>query len=279
MSVSPFKDLEAHLEAAAADGGVVSLWWADLDGERFARNASTPHYAASTMKLPLALAAMRKAVRGELDLSMPVPVHNRFTSVADGSTFSVDPAEDEDPGTWAALDHGTRTVLQLADHAIAHSGNLATNLLLELVGLDEVAKVLDNAGCSSETVVRRGIEDAKAREAGITNTVTAADLGLIMSGVGRRDTALGGPMVCAPVEAMLARQRHRNQIPAGLPAGVPLANKTGEIPGVSHDVCLVRPLDRAPFVLSICTTTELKEEPAAALVASLAKDVWKIFAG
>ena len=279
MSVSPFKNLEAHLEEAARSGGVVSLWWGDLDGVRFARSADQPHYAASTMKLPLAIAAMRKAVRGELDLSMPVPIHNRFTSVADGSTFSVDPAEDDDPGTWAALDHGTRTVLQLADHAIAHSGNLATNLLLELVGLDEVAKVLDNAGCSPQTVVRRGIEDVAAREAGITNTVTAADLGLIMSGVGRRDTALGGPMVCAPVEAMLARQRHRNQIPAGLPSGLPIANKSGWIPGVSHDVCLVRPVDRAPFVLAICTTTDLREDPAAALVASLARDVWRIFAG
>lgn len=279
MSVSPFKTLENHLEAAAADGGVISLWWGDLEGARFARGADVPHYAASTMKLPLAIAAMRKAVRGELDLSKPVKVHNSFTSVADGSTFSVDPAEDDDPGTWAALDHGTRTILQLADHAIAHSGNLATNLLLELVGFEEVARVLDGAGCSPHTVVRRGMEDLAARDAGIINTVTAADLGLLMSAVGRRDTAVGGPMVCAPVEAMLARQRHRNQIPAGLPAGLPIANKSGWIPGVSHDVCLVRPLDRAPFVLAICTTTELHEEPAAALVASLARDVWRIFAG
>jgi beta-lactamase class A len=279
MSVSPFKNLEVHLEDANRGGAAVSLWWGDLDGVRFARGADTPHYAASTVKLPLAIAAMRKAVRGELDLSMPVRVHNIFSSVADGSSFSVDPAEDDDPGTWAALDHGTRTVLQLADHAIAHSGNLATNLLLELVGLDEVAKVLDNAGCSAQTVVRRGIEDVPAKEAGLTNTVTAADLGLLMSGVGRRDTALGGPMVCAPVEAMLARQRHRNQIPAGLPAGLPIANKSGWMSGVSHDVCLVRPLDRAPFVLAICTTTDLHEDAAAAVVASLARDVWKIFAG
>jgi beta-lactamase class A len=41
-------------------------------------------------------------------------------------------------------------------------------------------------------------------------------------------------------------------------------------------VCLVRPNDRAPFVLSICTTTDLSETGAAALVASLSKAVWRI---
>ena len=277
MPRSPFQDLEDRITAASADGGTVSLWWGDLVGVRFARNADVPHYAASLMKLPLAIAAMRKAERGALDMSMPVPVHNSFTSVADGSTFSLDPEDDQDPGTWAALDHGTRTVLQLADHAIAHSGNLATNLLLEVVGLEEVAKVVEAAGCSADTVIARGIEDVKAREAGITNTITAADAGLLMAAVGRRDTALGGSLVCAPVEAMLERQRHRNQIPAGLPGGIPIANKTGWVTGRSHDVCIVRPVDRAPFVLSICTTTDLGEDAAARLVADLAREVWRIY--
>ncbi|WP_034722479.1 serine hydrolase [Intrasporangium chromatireducens] len=277
MAISPFRNLEEDLEAAS-EHGTVSLWWGDLIGARFARNADVPHYAASTMKLPLVIAVLRKAARGEIVLAAPVEVHNSFTSVADGSTFSVDPAEDDDPGTWSAAEHGTtRSVLQLCDHAITHSGNLAANILLEMVGLDEIAHVLHAAGCSDQTVIRRGIEDARAREAGITNTVTAADLGRLMASLARHDTALGGALVCAPVEAMLSRSRHRNQIPAGLPSGVTTANKTGWVDGVSHDVCLVRPLDQAPFVLSICTTTHLSETAAAGLVASLAKDVWRIF--
>ena len=40
---------------------------------------------------------------------------------------------------------------------------------------------------------------------------------------------------------MLAGQEHRNQVPAGLPAGTYVAHKTGWVPGVAHDVALVRP--------------------------------------
>jgi beta-lactamase class A len=279
VAISPFRHLEEHLEAAGKHG-TVSLWWGDLVGARFSRNADVPHYAASTMKLPLVIAVLRKAARGEIVLAASVEVHNSFRSAADGSPYSIDPAEDQDPGTWSAIEHGTtRSVLQLCDHAITHSGNLAANILLEMVGLDEIAHVLHAAGCSTQTVVRRGIEDTKAREAGITNTVTAADLGRLMVSLARHDTALGGALVCAPVEAMLSRSQIRNQIPAGLPPDVSTANKTGWVDGVSHDVCLIRPVDREPVVLSICTTTDLSERAAAALVASLAKDVWRVFTG
>ncbi len=53
----------------------------------------------------------------------------------------MDVDDDQDPETWAALG-GTRTLRQLAEHAITHSGNLATNLLLDVVGREEVAHVL-----------------------------------------------------------------------------------------------------------------------------------------
>ncbi len=134
--------------------------------------------------------------------------------------------------------------------------------------------MLQLTGCSPTTVVGRGIEDSAARAAGITNTVTAADLGLVMAAVARREPALGGRAVCEPVEQMLSRQQHLDQIPAGLPSGTPTASKSGWIPGVSHDVALVRPPGEEPFVLAICTTIDLGEHEGAAFVASVAGDVW-----
>ncbi len=285
---SPFSDLDSRLDRAVAAPtpsstdsaeppapAVVSVWLGDLDGHpRYEHDALAPHYAASTMKLPLVIAAFRRVVRGELDLDAPVAVTGTFASVSDGSPFDLDESEDQDPDTWAAVG-GTRTLLQLAEQAITHSSNIATNLLVDVVGLEEVAEVLRIVGCSPATVVGRGIEDAAARAAGITNTVTAADLGLLMAAVGRREPALGGDAVLAPVEEMLARQVHVDQVPAGLPPGTPTASKSGWIPGVSHDVALVRPQGEDPFVLAVCTTIDLDETDAALFVAGIARDVWR----
>lgn len=273
---APFAALSERLEAVRLDdpSASVSVWLADLEGRpRFCHRADDPHYAASTMKLPLVIAAQRLAVRGLLDLDAPMRVHNVFASAHDGAPFSMDVDDDQDPVTWAAVG-STRTGRELAEHAVTHSGNLATNLLLDLVGRAEVARVLRRVGCSSTTVVGRGIEDAAARAAGITNTVTAADLGLLMAAVARCEPALGGSAVCTPVEAMLSRQQHLDQIPAGLPEGTPTASKSGWVPGVAHDVAIVRPPHREPFVLAICTTIDLGDEEGAAFVAGVAADVW-----
>lgn len=280
--LSPFSDLDSRLALAttrhsspASEPAVLSVWLGDLDGRpRYEHDALAPHYAASTMKLPLVIAAFRRVVRGELDLDTPVRVSGTFASVYDGSPFDLDESDDQDPGTWAALGD-TRTLAELAEQAITHSSNIATNLLLDVVGLGEVAEVLRIAGCSPAMVVGRGIEDAAARAAGITNTVTAADLGLVMAAVGRREPTLGGDEVLAPVEAMLARQVHLDQVPAGLPPGTPTASKSGWIPGVSHDVALVRPPGEEPFVLAVCTTVDLDETAAAAFVADIARDLWR----
>lgn len=280
--LSPFSDLDSRLALATtrhasppSQPAVLSVWLGDLDGRpRYEHDALAPHYAASTMKLPLVIAAYRRVVRGELDLDTPVRVSGTFPSVHDGSPFDLDESDDQDPVTWAALGE-TRTLAELAEQAITRSSNIATNLLLDVVGLGEVADVLRIVGCSPAMIVGRGIEDAAARTAGITNTVTAADLGLVMAAVGRREPTLGGDQVLAPVEAMLARQVHVDQVPAGLPPGTPTASKSGWIPGVSHDVALVRPPGEEPFVLAVCTTVDLDETAAAAFVADIARDVWR----
>ena len=248
---------------AVRDGGpVVSVWLGDLDGRVIVeRDADVPHYAASTMKLPLLVAALRRHESGELDLDHPVPVHNRFASAADGSAFSLDRADDQDDETWAALGE-QRTLRTLAEHMTVKSGNLATNLVLEHDGAGAVAEVLSDAGASPTTVLTRGIEDAVAREAGLDNLVTAEDLGRVLC------------RVRPSVEEVLARQEHRDGIPAGLPEGTYVANKTGWVDGVTHDVALVRPDGRPAYVLVVLTTVDVSEDDAHRCIAGISRAVW-----
>jgi beta-lactamase class A len=258
---------------ALAGHHVVSVWLADLEGGvHLSRAVDVQHYAASTMKLPLLVAAHRLHARGDLDLDHETEVHNRFASAADGSAYSLEQADDQDDDTWASLGE-TRSLRFLAEHATVRSGNLATNLLLERVGTGAVADVLVDAGCSPDTVLPRGIGDAVARETDLDNLVTAADLGLVLRGVADRTLAVPG--TCADVEAVLARQEHRDGIPRGLPAGTYVANKTGWVDGVSHDVALVRPAERPPYVLVVLTTADLGEQAAADLIAGVSRTVWE----
>ena len=254
-------------------GGRVSVWGARLDGDpvvAYAEHAT--HYAASTMKLPLLAAAYRRHERGEIDLDAQVPVHNRFASAGDGSPFSLDPDGDQDDETWRSLG-GRETLRELARRAVVRSGNLAANLLLEHVGAGEVAAVLSDSGCSAETVLPRGIEDATARESGLDNLVTAHDLGRVMLAIA--SGRLAGPQTSAAVEEVVAGQEHRDAIPAGLPAGAYVANKTGWVTGVVHDVALVRPAESPAYVLAVCTTADVPGAEGDALVAEVSRTVWR----
>lgn len=238
----------------------------------YTHDAERVHYAASTMKLPLLVAAYRQHERGELDLDAEVPVHNEHRSAYDGSLFSLDQSDDQDDETWSRI--GTTVSLRtLARHATVKSGNLATDLLLEHVGTDEVAAVLRDAGCSPATVLPRGIEDTAARRAGMDNLVTATDLARVIGAVATR--RLAAPDTCAQVEAVLAGQEHRNQVPAGLPEGTYVAHKTGWVPGVAHDVALVRPDGRPAYVLAVCTTADEDEDTLYARNASVSAAVWE----
>ncbi|HVX54447.1 serine hydrolase [Nocardioides sp.] len=249
---------------------MISYWFGGVDGAAVAvREAAVPHYAASLMKVPVAVAAYRLADRGLLDLDTAVPVHAEFASVA-GGRFAMDPDNDQDPQTWAALG-GELPLRELARRSLTHSGNLAANLVLERTGLAAVADVFAAAGCSSATTVTRGIEDIAAQAAGRDNRITAYDAARLLAGIATR--GLASAPACAELEAVLAAQTWRAGIPRGLPAGVAVANKTGWVEGVRHDIALVREPQRPPVVMAILTTG-LDDDAAEQRIAALAGRLW-----
>ena len=251
----------------------VSVWLGQPGRDAtYTHRADRVHYAASTMKLPLLVAAYRRHERGELDLDAEVPVHNEHRSAYDGTPFSLDQDDDQDDEIWARI--GTTASLRdLARHATVKSGNLATDLLLEHVGTDEVAAVLRDAGCSPDTTLPRGIADTAARQAGLDNLVTAADLARVLGAVAAR--WLASPRTCEEIERVLAGQEHREQVPAGLPQGTYVASKTGWVDGVAHDVALVRPEHHPAYVIALCTTSDADEETLYGLNAAVSAAVWE----
>lgn len=192
-------------------------------------------HAASTMKTPVMLEVFRQAKEGKFKLSDSLLVKNQFKSIADGSSFSLDISRDGGEQLYEQI--GTyRNIEDLVVDMIIYSSNLATNIIIELVGAENVNATLRELGAQNIKVLR-GVEDMKAYDAGLNNSTTAYDLMLVLEAIGTGkavDTVSGKKMV-----DILLKQKDRSMIPALLPDHIRVANKTGMITGVHHDSAIV----------------------------------------
>jgi len=115
------------------------------------------YHGASTIKVAILLAVYGEIARGRLAPQSRLHVRNRFLSAYDGSPFRVLADRDADSEVHAAIGK-TMRVNELALHMIATSSNLATNLLLDLIGLHTVQQAIDHFGLTG-LHIRRDVED------------------------------------------------------------------------------------------------------------------------
>lgn len=176
-------------------------------------NPDVAHDAASTIKVAV-LAAL---YRSELHLDTPVPVLDSFASAVPGTMFRNSVEMDSDPQPWRQMG-GQATLRWLANRMITRSSNLATNLCLHHVGLAAVAHVWRLAGATKSST-NRLIEDYAAKNIGIVNVVTAADLARLFLWLGSDELDL------------LALNKHRVDLVAGLPTVLGSPLRTVGFPG------------------------------------------------
>lgn len=275
MDLSSLQDsLSAKI---AASGAEVGLYYRSLapGGDSVTLGADTRMHAASTMKVPVMMQLFLDAQDGTRPLDSEVEITTTFHSIVDGSTFELPMDSDSDTTFYGRVGERT-TVRDLIEHMITWSSNLSTNILIEKADPTRVTALLRELGADSMQVLR-GVEDLKAYEAGMSNTTTARDLGVVMAAVQGSDR-----FTPASREAMLAileRQHFRENIPAGVPEGTRVANKTGWITAHNHDAAVVFPAEAAPYVLTVMVRGIEDQATAAALVAELSRLVWSYHTG
>lgn len=249
-------ELKRQIESTAADAGAsaASVAYYDYATETsWSYRGARWYHAASTIKVAVLVGLFAAVEAGRFRLDDRLHVRNRFFSAHDGSAYSIGSARDSNSDVHTAVGKLMR-IRALAEHMIATSSNLATNLLLDLVGAGETRSALKELGISGVDLVR-GVEDDAAYEAGLNNRVTAEGLTHLFRLIEDRQTFSKGA-----AEAMLDilhKQEFRSGIPAGIPESVrnetQFAHKTGDISTVTHDAGLVYLPDRPPYVVAILT--------------------------
>lgn len=256
----------------AGDTAEISVALCDLrTGDSLLVDAHRSLHAASTMKVPVMLELFRRADAGELRLSDSVTVRNRFRSIADGSEYALDPADDSDSSMYARL--GQRVAIrELVEHMITRSSNLSTNLLIDLADPGRIRRTMAAIG-AGEMHVLRGVEDGPAYQAGMNNTTSAYALMRVMEAVAGARAA--SPQASREMAEILGRQEFTEMIPAGVPPGTRTANKTGSITRIAHDAAIVYPPGREPYVLVVMTHGFVSPQSAAPAGREISAAVWR----
>jgi len=260
-------DIVGRIQKSGADVGVA---FRTLDGglEWFSR-ADDVFHAASTMKVPVMIELFHQAREGKVKLDDPSPVKNEFHSLVDGSIYTLDPADDSEADLYKAIGQ-TRTLRQLCDLMITVSSNLATNLLVVKLGVDNIRATVRALHADGMSVLR-GVEDNKAYEKGMNNTTTARGLLILLEAIAKGQAV--DPDSSRQMVDILARQKFNEAIPAGLPPGTRVAHKTGELTKVHHDAAIV--YSPRPFVLVILVRGLAESKDSAALMAEITRRIYQ----
>ncbi len=234
------------------------------------------------------IAAIAVALPGEIGLyartlapGAPVAAYNAAAHFPTASTIKVlimttaYVTEERQPGTLSdtivfessdliggsdflsgARDGETFTVRELIVPMITLSDNTAANLLMTYFGLPAINAVGARAGMTRTRLARHFLDYAAIAHHN-DNVSTPADLGhllyLIELGAHEETRTIVSPGHCRAMLDIMLRQTDRDGIPAALPSGTQVANKTGEIDGTRNDIAVVRPFGENPFVLTIMT--------------------------
>jgi len=262
--------LAARIAPAPAEG--VGLYYRALGRpDSILIGANLRFHAASTMKVPVMIQIFRDADAGLLGLGDSLAVHASFPSLVDGSPFDVDKADDSDSTLYLRVG-GKASVRELLELMITRSSNLATNILIERVGAPRAQASARALGAWSIQVLR-GVEDGKAYRAGLNNTTTARDLGVLLAAIAEGRAA--SRTSCDTMLAILGRQEFNEGIPAGAPPGTRVAHKTGWIGEVVyHDAAIVFPSGGGDYVLVVLTGGIKQDSVAHNLVADLSRLVY-----
>jgi beta-lactamase class A len=231
------RQLDSRLRGIAAGfDGVMGYSVVDLGtGARIDLLSDAAFPAASTIKLAVLYELYRQVDAGRIALEETAVLDPRHVVAGTGVLF-----------------HLGRPVLSIRDYAtlmIVLSDNTATNVIIDRLGMADINASADRLGLT-RTRIRRRMMDLEAARRGEENVMSPRDLARILEvfwkgeglSRGSRDEAMA--ILSKPKKTPLAR---------GVPAGVAVANKSGELDGVRADAGIVSAPGRA-FIVAVMTT-------------------------
>jgi len=212
--------------------GHVGMYYKNLvTGLEFGVREDEAYLAASVIKLPLHLHVLAEAEAGRLKMSDRLVVEESDkVPVCGALTLFTGPVE-------ADITTLCRLMISLSD-------NTATNRLIRHFGTEAIAEGFARMGLE-KTRIRRLLFDSAASRAGIQNTISPKEMGMLLERLYRKEFV--SEWACTEAMDILLQQQVDHKLNGKICGKVDIAHKTGEDDALSNDVGIV--FARQPFVI------------------------------
>jgi beta-lactamase class A len=261
--------IENQISTIEGDVAVAFLDLSDSNNHIYI-NVDEQFHAASTMKVPVMIELYKQQFEGKLNLNDSILLKNEFKSIVDGSIYKMDIGEDSDDVIYSKIG-SMQKMHDLMYGMIILSSNLATNVLIEVVGAKKTTETMRTLGADKIEVLR-GVEDQKAYDLGLSNSTTANDLLVIMKAIA--NGTAGTKEDCEAMIAILKDQKWNDMIPKYLPKNIEVAHKTGSITGVHHDAAIVYAPNGKRYVLVLLSKNLKDFDKGTDQLAKISKTVY-----
>lgn len=227
-------------------------------GFEFGYRSRRRFHGASIVKNAILAEALRRVCRGELD---------RF------ARKTVSGEDRADGGVLCEMCGGVEvTVQDLMRLMIVVSDNTASNMMLDILGMDAVNAFIAAAGLEDTAIVKKFMAPPPAPH--VFNYTTALDTVCLLEGIYRRRTL--PEAAAAEFFEILKRQHYVEKIPRYISSSVQVANKTGEISDARHDCAVVFHSER-PYAVAVFTDGLSDTAAADDFIAQLSLEVFRFF--
>jgi beta-lactamase class A len=242
-------ELVQHLDQLVTGfPGGAGLYIADpnLSKPLYAHDADEPIITASLYKLAVLTEAERRVDLGQLHYSDIITIEDE--DITEDGSF-------EPAGTELTLDAALEAMITISDNGAALA-------LWHVLGAQNINATLRNQGINDFHVFMSWGED--------DNVATPRAIGTLLTLLAKRQ--LISAAASDRMLARLERQQINDRLPTGLPDGVVVAHKTGNLPGLTHDAGIIF-TPSGPRVV-VAMTWDAYDADAYAFIANVASVVF-----
>ena len=216
-----YKGLQNKIENIVEESSAnISVSFYDLDlGEGFSINGDKQVPSASMIKLLILLKAFDECHKGKLNLE---------------DTISLDDYERVDgSGILKELYRNHKfSIRELLILMIIVSDNTATNILIDLLGREEINKIGHDLGLE-KTILQRKMMDSLAKEKGLDNFTSSNEILKLLKMIYEKNFINEDYSELAL--DILLRQQERDRLQRYLPEDLKIANKSGDLDNLEND--------------------------------------------